>query len=149
MSKPKDGLRLLMGVAVLYAIGAIGAYWKHLIFDDILTVIGLMSTAALLSISFGYVLQHFGIWRMLPSVRQALILGDVLAGGLTILAVWITARLMFINQQDMIMAAILVSFAALIAVALGSFVSGSLTHTLAQIVRLSRIIFESPLHGCL
>src|SRR5690349_4276684 len=52
----------------------------------------------------GFAAFQLGWWRRLPRLDQTLTLGYVLAAGLTMLNVWITARMMFINEHDLTLA---------------------------------------------
>lgn len=81
----------------------------------------------------GYVAFQLGWWRRLPHLDQALTLGYVLAAGLTLLNVWLTARLMFINEHDLTLAGLLLLFASGISISFGYFLSASLTHILGEV----------------
>jgi signal transduction histidine kinase len=57
-----------------------------------------------------------------------------LAGGLTLFNVWITARLMFINQHDLALGSLLLVFAGGISVGFGYFLSNAITQALEVLV---------------
>ncbi len=102
---------------------------------------------------FGFASHRLGWWRRLPRISYAMILGYVLAGGLTLFNVWITARLMFINQHDLALATLLLFFAGGISIAFGYFISNSISQTLENLAegagQLSQGDFTTrvPVHG--
>jgi signal transduction histidine kinase len=62
-------------------------------------------------------------------------MGYVLAGGLTLFNVWVTARLMFLNQHDFALGSLLLIFAGGISVAFGYFLSNAITQALGDLVQ--------------
>jgi signal transduction histidine kinase len=101
-----------------------------------------LSITALGSAVFGFLSHRLGWWRRLPRLSYALILGYVLAGLLTLFNVWITARLMFINQHDLALGSLLLLFAGGISIAFGYYLSIAITGALEKLLhgaeRLSR-----------
>jgi signal transduction histidine kinase len=93
-----------------------------------------LSFTSLASAIFGFVSHKLGWWRRLPRLSYAMILGYILAGGLTLFNVWVTARLMFINQHDLALGSLLLIFAGGISVAFGYFLSNGITQTLNKLV---------------
>ncbi len=83
---------------------------------------------------FGFLSHRLGWWRRLPRLSYALILGYILAGGLTLFNVWVTARLMFINQHDLALGSLLLVFAGGISVGFGYFLSIAITQALETLV---------------
>src|SRR5262245_21521875 len=94
-------------------------------------------TAAISSVA-GFGAYRLGWLERAPSLHWALSGTYGLASLLTFLNVWITARLMFTSEHDLLLATVLLFFAGGIAVALGSFFASALTE------RLSR--FEAATH---
>ena len=90
----------------------------------------------------GYVSHQLGWWRRFRSLSQTLTLGYVIAAALTLLNVWLTARMMFINQHDLTLAGLLLVFAGGISVSFGYFISASITHTLRQMAQAAERISE-------
>jgi signal transduction histidine kinase len=101
---------------------------------DLLYLALYLSITSLGSAIFGFVSHKLGWWRRLPHLSYALILGYILAGGLTLFNVWVTARLMFINQHDLALASLLLFFAGGISVAFGYFLSIAITQALSKLV---------------
>jgi len=101
--------------------------------DDLMYLALYLSLTSLGSGIFGFVSQRLGWWRRLPRISYALIIGYILAGGLTLFNVWVTARLMFINQHDLALASLLLFFAGGISVAFGYFISNTISGALENL----------------
>ncbi|MDH3943438.1 MAG: cell wall metabolism sensor histidine kinase WalK [Anaerolineae bacterium] len=101
----------------------------------------------LVSAIFGFISFKLGWWRRLPRLRYALIIGYILAGGLTLFNVWVTAQMMFLNEHDLVLGSLLLVFAGGISVAFGFFISNAITTVLGDLVegaeRLSRGDFST------
>ena len=102
---------------------------------DLVTLAIYLSFTGLGSAAFGFLSHRLGWWRRLPRLSYALVLGYVLAGGLTLFNVWLTARLMFINEHDLALGSLLLLFAGGISVAFGYFLSNAITKTLETLVQ--------------
>jgi signal transduction histidine kinase len=94
-----------------------------------------LSITALISAAFSFISLRLGWWRRLPRLSYALILGYVLAGALTLFNVWITARLMFINQHDLALGSMLLLFAGGISITFGYFLSIAITSALEKVTQ--------------
>jgi signal transduction histidine kinase len=69
-----------------------------------------------------------------------------LSSGITFLNVWVTARLMFINRHDLTLATILLIFAAGIAMALGYFLTTTLTDNMTALNESAKAIARGQLN---
>jgi signal transduction histidine kinase len=105
----------------------------------------LLAATGTASAAIGYFSQRLGWWTRVPSLRIALSLGYVLAAGLILLNVWITARLMFVEQHDLNLAILLMVFAAGIAAAFGYFLSGSISERLTELAEGAARLSEGDL----
>jgi signal transduction histidine kinase len=74
-----------------------------------------------------------------------LILAYIWAGVVTMLNVWVMARLMFVNTHDLTLAGVLLIFAALIATTFGIFVAASVTDGLRQLAKAAHRLAEGDL----
>lgn len=101
---------------------------------DLIYLAALLGITSLVSAAFGFISHRLGWWRLMPHISQTLILGYILAGGLALFNVWLTARLMFINQHDLILATLLLIFAGGVSIAFGYFISNSITQDLEDLV---------------
>jgi signal transduction histidine kinase len=88
---------------------------------------------AIISIISGYFFYRTGWANHVTSIRWALLGGYALSSGLTFLNVWLTARLMFASRHDLLLATVLLIFAGGIAMALGYFLSGSITSRIQRL----------------
>lgn len=102
--------------------------------SDLIYLAALLGVTSLISAAFGFISHRLGWWRRLPHISQTLILGYILAGGLALFNVWLTAQLMFINQHDLILATLLLIFAGGVSIAFGYFISNSITQDLQDLV---------------
>ncbi|HKZ55895.1 MAG TPA: ATP-binding protein [Anaerolineales bacterium] len=117
---------------------------------DLTQLAGLIGLTGAASAALGYISHRLGWWRRMRSLGAALTLGYILAAGLTLLNVWLTARLMFISEHDLTLAGLLLVFAAGISIAFGHFLSGSIATSVGDLVegarRLSQGDFSARVH---
>jgi signal transduction histidine kinase len=92
-----------------------------------------LSITAVISIIVGYAAYALGWMDRSPSLRWVLLGSSVLASLLTFLNVWLTARLMFASEHDLLLATVLLVFAGGISVALGGFFSSALIDRIARL----------------
>ncbi|MBU0973948.1 MAG: HAMP domain-containing protein [Proteobacteria bacterium] len=123
---------LLISLAIFYLL-------MRPTFGDLQHMALFLAITAVLSIAIGYGAYRFNWLKSAPSLRWVLLGSYVIASLLTFLNVWLTARLMFASEHDLLLATVLLLFAGGIAIALGSF------FTSALIDRISRL--ESATHS--
>jgi signal transduction histidine kinase len=130
----KSILRLLGGILsiVLVSLG-IFYYIMHPPMSDLGHMAEFLSITALVSGLAGYAAYRFRWMERSPALRWSLLGGYALASLLTFLNVWITARLMFASQHDLILATILLLFAGGIAMVLGYFISNTVTERIGRL----------------
>ncbi|MCC7360247.1 MAG: HAMP domain-containing protein [Anaerolineales bacterium] len=104
-------------------------------FNDLMSLGLLFALTGGGSALIGFIAHQLGWWRRFRTLAQTLTLGYVVAAALTLLNVWLTARMMFINEHDLQLAGLLLLFAGGISVSFGYFISASLAHTLAQMAQ--------------
>jgi hypothetical protein len=75
-----------------------------------------LSATALISLIAGYALYRSGWITRSPHLHWTMLSTYVLSSVLTFINVWVTARLMFLNQHDLILATVLLVFATGIAI---------------------------------
>lgn len=100
---------------------------------DLLELGVLLALTSLGSAVLGFVSYRLGWWKRIHSLTLTLTLGYILAALLTLLNVWLTARLMFINQHDLALATLLLLFAGGISAFFGYFLSSSVTQSLQDL----------------
>ncbi|HEY54009.1 MAG TPA: HAMP domain-containing protein, partial [Caldilineae bacterium] len=92
-----------------------------------------LSITAGISVLAGYGAYRAGWINRSPRITWTLIGGYALASVLTFLNVWMTARLMFASQHDLLLATVLLLFAGGIAISLGYFMAAALNDSIAQL----------------
>ncbi len=135
----------------IYLIGVLAAFTLTVILiilvmnppmDDLALLALYLGVTSVGSLVIGFVSHRLGWWRRLRSLTLTLTLGYVLAAALTLLNVWLTARLMFINDHDLALASLLLVFAGGISVVFGFFLSSSITQILRDLARSAERLSE-------
>lgn len=85
-----------------------------------------LTITSAITVAAGYAAFRSGWISRAPSLRWALLATYIVSSLLTFINVWITARLMFVSEHDLLLATILLLFACGIAVALGAFFAEAL-----------------------
>jgi signal transduction histidine kinase len=145
-TKPSLTIRFIIGIAVIMTISLLIFY---LLMQPPLKELGLMalflSFTAVISIIVGYIAYKQGWIERSPTIHWTLLGGYALASILTFFNVWVTARLMFADQHDLLLATILLVFAAGIAIVLGYFQSSVLTDRITQLDEAAQSISDGNL----
>ncbi|MGE5221842.1 MAG: sensor histidine kinase [Omnitrophica WOR_2 bacterium] len=144
----RPSLPIRYALAVLAVMAAsLGIF--YLVFHPQVKDIGLMalflSITAVLSILAGYGAYRLGWMDQSPTLRWTLLAGYVLSGLLMFINVWVTARLMFTSQHDLLLATVLLLFATGIAIALGLFFSTTLAERIHLLDRTAQAIAHGNL----
>jgi signal transduction histidine kinase len=95
--------------------------------SDMGAMTSFLMITAVISVAAGYSAFRLGWINRSPRVSWTLLGGYALSSLLTFLNVWVTARLMFASQHDLMLATILLLFAGGIAMSLGYFFTIALT----------------------
>jgi signal transduction histidine kinase len=104
-----------------------------------------LAVTALLSVAIGYGAYRLGWIHRAPRISWVLLGSYALASGLTFLNVWITARLMFASEHDLLLATVLLLFAGGIAMSVGYFLSAALTDRIVTLSEAAKRIAEGQL----
>ena len=127
-------LRYVLGVLFVLAI-SLGVF--YLLMNPPMAELGLMSVflliTALVSGLAGFLAYCLGWMNYSPSLRWNLLAGYAIASVLTFFNVWLTARLMFASQHDLLLAVVLLVFAAGMAMVLGYFYSNALATRISNV----------------
>jgi len=129
-------LRFLLGVLAIFAV-SLGVF--YLIMSPPMDELGLMALflaiTALVSSLAGYLAYKLGWIALTPSLKWGLFGIYAISSFLTFFNVYFSARLMFASQHDLLLAIVLLVFAGGMAMALGYFLSSTVTdriHLLQQ-----------------
>ena len=109
-------LILLASLALFYGL-------MHPALGDLALMTTFLLIAAVIAAAVGYLAYRLRWIDRSPSLRVSLLAVNVLAIGLAFASVWATARLMFASEHDLLLATILLIFAAGMAAVLGAFLS--------------------------
>ena len=116
-------------------------------FGDLALMARFLSTTTLVSVLAGYGAYRLGWMEQSPTLRWTLLGSYVLASALTFLNVWVTARLMFASQHDLLLATVLLLFASGIALVLGIFLSATLVQRIHQVSQAARQVQAGDLQA--
>jgi signal transduction histidine kinase len=139
-------LSFVGGVALTLAL-ALGIFF--LLMQPPLRDLGLMAlflaVTSLVSVGVGYGAYRLGWINRSPRISWVVLGGYALASFLTFLNVWVTARLMFASQHDLMLATVLLLFAGGIAMSLGYFLSVALTDRIVTLNGVAKEIARGEL----
>jgi len=113
--------------------------------NEIALIAGSLSVTAIISALAGYVAYRQGWMHRSPSLRTALIGSYALACLLTFFNVWVTARLMFASQHDLLLGTVLLVYAGAIALTLGYLLATSFAERIEALDRGARDIASGKL----
>jgi signal transduction histidine kinase len=132
-------VRFVLGVlaALLLGLGLFYGLMQPEVRDLGLMVLFLAATS-LITLVAGFLAYRLGWLDRAPSLRWALLATYALSGLLTFINVWLTARLMFVNRHDLVLATVLLIFATAMALALGLFFSEALARRLRALSRAAQ-----------
>jgi len=104
-----------------------------------------LTITAVISVAVGHGAYRMGWINRSPHISWTLLGGYALAGVLTFINVWVTARLMFVSQHDLLLGTVLLLFAGGIAMSLGYFLSAALTDEILKLNRAAKEIARGNL----
>jgi len=105
-----------------------------------------LTITAVVSVAAGYGAYRTGWIGRSPHISWTLLAGYGLSSVLTFINVWVTARLMFVSQHDLLLATVLLLFASGIAMSLGYFFSTALTDEILVLNRAAREVAQGNLN---
>jgi len=120
--------RYILGVLAIFAI-SLGIF--YLVMSPPMSELRLMALflaiTALVSSLVGYLAYRLGWIALTPSLRWGLLAIYAISSALTFFNVWFSAKLMFASEHDLLLAIVLLVFAGGMAMALGYFLSSTMT----------------------
>jgi signal transduction histidine kinase len=120
--------RFALGVLLIVAL-SLGVF--RMLMAPPLYELGLMALflgiTAFVSALAGYAAYRLGWLNLSPTLRWSLLGGYALSSLLTFFNVWFSAQMMFASEHDLLLAIVLLVFAGGMAMALGYFLSGTIT----------------------
>jgi signal transduction histidine kinase len=127
-------IRYILGfiLILLFSLGLFYGLMRPPTSDLSLMAVFLTATA-LVSALVGYIAYRLGWIEQSPTLHWTLLASYILASLLTFFNVWVTAKLMFASPHDLLLATILLFFAAGIALVLGSFFASAITDRISRL----------------
>jgi signal transduction histidine kinase len=113
--------------------------------SDFAVMTAFLAITAMVSIVLGYGILKAKWFPRSPSLRWSLLSTYLLSSSLTLICIWLTARLMFVSDHDLLLGTILLLFASGIAVALGFFFAQSLMERISTLRDAARTVSEGDL----
>ncbi len=132
--RPALPLRYIGGVfGALIAALAVFILLMHPPMNDFGLMALFLSITSVISIGAGYGGYRLGWMRHSPRMSWTLLGSYALSSALTFLNVWVTARLMFASQHDLLLATVLLLFASGIAMSFGYIFSAAMTESIVML----------------
>ncbi len=139
-------LRFVAGVALVFLLTlAVFYVVMNPPVGELRPMAAFLSVTAIISVVAGYGAYRLDWLRRSPRIFWTLMGSYGLSSLLTFLNVWVTARLMFASQHDLMLATILLLFATGIAISLGHFFSAAITDQLVALNRAAQRVAEGDL----
>lgn len=139
-------LRFVGGVAFAFVGALLLFYWlMRPPINEIELLALFLSVTAVVSLLAGYSVYRFGWLNHSPSIGWTLMGSYALSSFLTFLNVWVTARLMFASQHDLLLATVLLLYSSGIAMSLGYFLSATVTAKISELSHAAHQISEGEL----
>ena len=104
-----------------------------------------LAITALISSLAGYLAYRLGWIALTPSIRWGLLAIYAISSILTFFNVWFSARLMFASEHDLLLASVLLVFAGGMAMALGHFLSSTMTERLDLLKQGAKALAQGDL----
>jgi len=143
-------------LSLRYAIGVIGILLLSLVIfvlvmNPPLADLGLMALFLLIT-SFvsslvGYAAYRLGWMAKVGTLRLTLLISYLISSVLTFFNVWLTARLMFASQHDLLLATVLLVFAGGMATVLGFFLSSAITDRIFVLQKAANQLADGDLQA--
>jgi len=130
----KPIFRYLIGVLAILAL-SLGIFYLVMSppMDELRLMALFLAVTALISSLAGYLAYRLGWIALTPSLRWGLMAIYAISSILTFFNVWFSARLMFASEHDLLLASVLLVFAGGMAMALGYFLSSTMTDRMDQL----------------
>jgi signal transduction histidine kinase len=95
----------------------------------------------------GYTAYRMGWMTRVKTIRWTLLISYLISSVLTFFNVWLTARLMFASQHDLLLATVLLIFAGGMAMVLGYFLSTAITDRIELLEQAAKSLAEGDLNS--
>lgn len=144
--RPSNIFRFIAGILLIFVISLI---IFNLMMSPPMYELGLMALflgiTAFVSALAGYLAYRLGWMTFSPTLRWSLLGVYALSSLLTFFNVWFSAQMMFVSQHDLLLAIVLLVFAGGMAMALGYFLSSTITDRVHQLRGAAEQLAEGDL----
>ena len=144
--RPSNIFRFIAGILLIFVISLI---IFNLMMSPPMYELGLMALflgiTAFVSALAGYLAYRLGWMTFSPTLRWSLLGVYALSSLLTFFNVWFSAQMMFASQHDLLLAIVLLVFAGGMAMALGYFLSSTITDRVHQLRGAAEQLAEGDL----
>jgi signal transduction histidine kinase len=147
-ARQPPNLLMLLAVTLLAGLGIGGVITVFALrppIGDMLLLLVLLSSTGAVSLVLAYLAYRTGLVNRLGGLHWTLWLGYGLPVGLILLNVWVTARLMFLSEHDLMLSAVLLGFSAAIAIGFGYAISASVSGAIHELVHGANTLAEGDL----
>lgn len=145
-STPSLPFRYLVGLLVVLILSLAVFYLiMHPPMGDLSFVAGFLGITTAISGILGFTAHRRGWLERMPSLRTAMFGSYLLASMLSLLAVWLTARLMFSSVHDLQLATVLLIFAAGMAIVFGYFLASTLGRRIQRLKATAEMLAAGDL----
>lgn len=138
--------RFIIALLAILTLSVVGFY---LLFrppiNEVWLITGFLLITTIISAIAGYAAYRLGWMNRAPNIRSALLGSYALACLLTFINVWLTARLMFTDQHDLLLGTVLLIFAGAIAMALGYLLTSSFLDRIKTLDQAAKRIADGNL----
>jgi signal transduction histidine kinase len=115
--------------------------------SDLSAMIIFLFITASVSGLIGYTAYRMGWMTRVKTIRWTLLISYLISSVLTFFNVWLTARLMFASQHDLLLATVLLIFAGGMAMVLGYFLSTAITDRIELLEQAANSLAAGDLHS--
>ncbi len=113
--------------------------------EDLRILLGYMLITGLGSLGAGYLLYRLGWWRWPRRIFYTFLLGLVFQSAVVFVNVWLTARSMLINQHDLELTYVLLTFGITVGIVFGAYAARELTMRIRKLNQAAHRITDGDL----
>ena len=139
-------IRYILGVLAIFIV-SLGIFYILMSppMNELRLMALFLAITAVISSLAGYLAYRLGWIALTPSLRWGLMAIYAISSILTFFNVWFSARLMFASEHDLLLASVLLVFAGGMAMALGYFLSDTVTDRIHLLQKAAELLSQGNL----
>ena len=139
-------IRYILGVLAIFLV-SLGIFYILMSppMNELRLMALFLAITAVISSLAGYLAYRLGWIALTPSLRWGLMAIYAISSILTFFNVWFSARLMFASEHDLLLASVLLVFAGGMAMALGYFLSDTVTDRIHLLQKAAELLSQGNL----